>query len=466
MTTYWCESAWLTGGFARRVRLGRAGRPHQGRPRRGRRRARRRAPRGRHPARAWPTRTATPSTARCAAASTAAAATSGAGASRCMPPPSSSTPTLLRPRAGGVRRDGAGRASPWSGEFHYVHHRPGGKPYGDPNAMGLAVRQAADEAGIRLTLLDTCYLEGGLNGGGHVELHPGQRRFSDGTVDAWAERDGRPTGPRPTGCASARRSTPCGPCRREDLPQVVAARRRRCPLHVHLSEQHGENLACQMFYGRTPTELLDEAGALGSNLTSVHATHLTEHDIELLGGTGTGACICPTTERDLADGIGPAAPCTTPAARSRSAPTRTSSSTPSSSCAGIEMHERLVTQRARPLLGQRPAPGRLLQRLPGARLVGRRPPLQGGPRRLRHGAHRHRQHGRLGARPDHLLLRRLRRVDRRRGRRGRRQRRPAPHRRRGSTARALHRAGGRRPCTREHPRHGHRRADDQRPRAR
>ncbi len=73
-------------------------------------------------------------------------------------------------------------------------------------------------------------------------------------------------------------------------------------------------------------------------------------------------------------------------------------------------------QRARPLLGQRPAPRRLLQRLPGARLVGRRPPLQGGPRRLRHGAHRHRQHGRLGARPDHLLLRRLRRVDRRRGR--------------------------------------------------
>ena len=71
------------------------------------------------------------------------------------------------------------------GEFHYVHHRPGGHPYGDPNAMGLAVRQAADEAGIRLTLLDTCYLEGGLNGGGHIELHPGQRRFSDGTVEAW-----------------------------------------------------------------------------------------------------------------------------------------------------------------------------------------------------------------------------------------------------------------------------------------
>ena len=70
------------------------------------------------------------------------------------------------------------------GEFHYVHHRPGGRPYRDPNAMGLAVRQAADEAGIRLTLLDTCYLEGGLNGGGHVELHPGQRRFSDGTVGA------------------------------------------------------------------------------------------------------------------------------------------------------------------------------------------------------------------------------------------------------------------------------------------
>jgi formiminoglutamate deiminase len=192
------------------------------------------------------------------------------------------------------------------GEFHYVHHRPGGHPYGDPNAMGLAVRQAADEAGIRRTLLDTCYLEGGLNGGGHVDLHPGHRRFSDGTVEAWAARmsDQRPGTDR-VRLGAAIHSVRA--VRREDLPRVVEAAG-DLPLHVHLSEQHGENLACQMFYGASPTQLLDEAGALGAHTTAVHATHLEDRDIDLLGGTGTGACFCPTTERDLADGIGNAGP--------------------------------------------------------------------------------------------------------------------------------------------------------------
>jgi formiminoglutamate deiminase len=227
------------------------------------------------------------------------------------------------------------------GEFHYVHHRPGGQPYRDPNAMGLAVRQAADEAGIRLTLLDTCYLEGGLNGGGHVELHPGQLRFSDGTVDAWAER-----------MSSRRHETDrvrlgaaihsVRAVKREDLPRVVEAAG-DLPLHVHLSEQHGENLACQMFYGASPTQLLDEAGALGAHSTAVHATHLEDRDIELLGGTGTGACFCPTTERDLADGIGPAR-----ALHDAGSPLSLGSDQhviidPFEELRGLEMHERLIT---------------------------------------------------------------------------------------------------------------------------
>ena len=74
------------------------------------------------------------------------------------------------------------------GEFHYLHHDPAGKPYADPNAMGKALIQAAHEAGIRLTLLDTCYLAGGLTGEGHVALDEVQRRFSDGDVDTWAAR--------------------------------------------------------------------------------------------------------------------------------------------------------------------------------------------------------------------------------------------------------------------------------------
>src|SRR5215207_7319660 len=76
------------------------------------------------------------------------------------------------------------------GEFHYLHHAPGGRPYADRNAMGAALVQAAAEAGIRLTLLDTCYLAGGLTAGGHQPLDPVQARFSDGDVAAWAARAG------------------------------------------------------------------------------------------------------------------------------------------------------------------------------------------------------------------------------------------------------------------------------------
>lgn len=227
------------------------------------------------------------------------------------------------------------------GEFHYVHHRPGGKKFGDPNAMSLAVRQAADEAGIRLTLLDTCYLEGGLNGGGHVELHPGQLRFSDGSVDAWAERMlARRTETDRVRLGAAIHSIRA--VRKEDLPRVVEAAD-GMPLHVHLSEQPGENMACQMFYGCTPTELLDDAGALGHHVTSIHATHLTDRDIELLGATGTGACFCPTTERDLADGIGPAR-----ALHDAGSPLSLGTDQhviidPYEELRGLEMHERLVT---------------------------------------------------------------------------------------------------------------------------
>jgi cytosine/adenosine deaminase-related metal-dependent hydrolase len=90
------------------------------------------------------------------------------------------------------------------------------------------------------------------------------------------------------------------------MPRVVRwATDHDAPLHVHLSEQVAENDACVAAYGRTPTEVLADAGALGQRTSAVHATHLTDRDIGLLGGSGTTACFCPTTERDLGDGIGP-----------------------------------------------------------------------------------------------------------------------------------------------------------------
>ncbi|WP_207957614.1 formimidoylglutamate deiminase [Streptomyces sp. YIM 98790] len=188
------------------------------------------------------------------------------------------------------------------GEFHYLHHAPGGLHYRDPNAMGEALIAAAAEAGIRITLLDTCYLAGGF---GRPPIGP-QLRFSDGTADAWAERAAALTGSGTTRIGAAVHSVRAVPA--EQLATVAQwARERSAPLHVHLSEQPRENQDCLAAHGRTPTRLLADHGLLGPGTTAVHATHPTEEDIELLGGSGTAVCLCPSTERDLADGIGPAA---------------------------------------------------------------------------------------------------------------------------------------------------------------
>ena len=187
------------------------------------------------------------------------------------------------------------------GEFHYLHHAPGGTPYADPNAMGEALIEAAAEAGIRITLLDTAYLSSGF--GQPPTTH--QLRFSDGSADAWAERCSvlKDRDHVRIGAAiHSVRAVPAG-----QLATVARwAEERRAPLHVHLSEQTAENDACREAHGCTPTELLAEHGVLGPRTTGVHNTHLTDQDIALIGDSGTGTCMCPTTERDLADGIGPA----------------------------------------------------------------------------------------------------------------------------------------------------------------
>jgi formiminoglutamate deiminase len=208
------------------------------------------------------------------------------------------TPDTYRTLATAVYAEMAAAGVTCVGEFHYVHHPVHGT-YADPNAMGEALRQAAADAGIRLTLLDTCYLAGGID----TPLSPEQRRFSDGSVAAWAKRIDaqRPAARVRLGAAiHSVRAVP-----RADLPGVVEAAGDR-PLHVHLSEQLAENEACLAAYGRTPTELLASAGALTPRTTAIHATHLSTSDIRLLGDAGVGACFCPTTEADLADGIGPA----------------------------------------------------------------------------------------------------------------------------------------------------------------
>ena len=226
------------------------------------------------------------------------------------------------------------------GEFHYLHHAPGGRPYADGNAMGAALVQAATEAGIRLTLLDTCYLAGGLTAAGHEPLDLVQARFSDGDVEAWAGRAAAFPDSPTTRTGVAAHSVRAVP---ENALAVVAAVAGDRPRHVHLSEQPAENAATLGHYGCSPTELLARTGFLGPTATAVHATYLDDADIALLGRSGTSCCLCPTTERDLADGIGPAGALRDAGARLTLGSDSQAVVDPFEELRGLEMHERLRT---------------------------------------------------------------------------------------------------------------------------
>jgi len=222
------------------------------------------------------------------------------------------------------------------GEFHYLHHQPDGTPYDDPNEMGKALLAAADEAGIRIRLLDTCYL-----GAGFGRPPEGvQHRFSDGDAGRWAERVEAFGDDRVGAAIHSVRAVP-----RDQIGTVAQwARAKERPLHVHLSEQVAENDACRAAYGISPTQLLADEGALGPMTTVVHATHLDETDIRLLGEARVFACFCPTTERDLADGIGPSWALQHAGARLTLGSDSHAVIDLFEEMRAVEMHERLVTE--------------------------------------------------------------------------------------------------------------------------
>jgi formiminoglutamate deiminase len=179
------------------------------------------------------------------------------------------------------------------GEFHYLHQHG--------NELGEALIQAAGEVGIRITLIDACYLRGGLDG---RPLDESQRSFSDSDADRWVKRvDELKDGPGVRIGAAIHSVRAVDP---NSMRTVAAwARQRGAPLHIHLAEQAAEVEECLEIEGCTPTQLLEGEGILGPDLTAVHAIHVDARDISLLGANRVSVCACTTTERDLGDRVGP-----------------------------------------------------------------------------------------------------------------------------------------------------------------
>ncbi|MCU1421971.1 MAG: formimidoylglutamate deiminase [Microbacteriaceae bacterium] len=213
------------------------------------------------------------------------------------------------------------------GEFHYVHH---GAAF--PHEFELALVAAAEDVGIRLTLLDTAYLAGGFG----LPLAPEQRRFGDGDADGYLERwySLRERVPSLGAAIHSVRAVPP-----DDIARIVAGLPADVPLHVHVSEQPRENADCRAAYGVTPARLLGDLGALTARTSVVHATHLTGDDVRLLADATV--VMCPTTEADLGDGIGPARALADAGARIAIGSDQNCVVDPLLELRGLEAHERL-----------------------------------------------------------------------------------------------------------------------------
>jgi formimidoylglutamate deiminase len=188
------------------------------------------------------------------------------------------------------------------GEFHYLHNAPDGQPYDDPNLLAKKVIAAARSVGIRIVLLRAAYLRSGFR----VARDPGQARFFESTPVFLANTEALlrecPAEPNEVSLGVAPHSIRAVPL--DDLREIVAfGGAHKLPIHMHISEQVAENEACMREHGATPVALLSGAGLLAADWTAVHAIHLEQKEIDMLAAASVTVCSCPTTERNLGDGI-------------------------------------------------------------------------------------------------------------------------------------------------------------------
>lgn len=192
------------------------------------------------------------------------------------------------------------------GEFHYLHHSPDGSPYSDPNLLEREVIRAAHDVGIRIALLRVAYARAGYQ----TEPNPRQVRFIEESPETYLTHlDQLLTTIDTKGgmvwAGVAPHSVRAVPL--DYLKRIIAfANERQLPVHMHVAEQPAEVAACIQEYGRSPVALLDTEGLLSDRFTAVHAIHVTPKAVAALARSGAGVCACPTTERNLGDGVVPA----------------------------------------------------------------------------------------------------------------------------------------------------------------
>jgi formimidoylglutamate deiminase len=188
------------------------------------------------------------------------------------------------------------------GEFHYLHNAPNGEPYDDPSLLSKQVIAAAQSVGIRIVLLRTAYIRSGYE----LPPDPGQTRFFEsastflGNMNALIRDCSAPPSEVRFGVAPhSVRAVPLA-----DLRKIAAwSRDNGLPLHMHVAEQVAEKTACKREYGATPVQLLSRERLLGPDFTAVHAIHISAEEIAMLAEANATICSCPTTERNLGDGI-------------------------------------------------------------------------------------------------------------------------------------------------------------------
>jgi len=195
------------------------------------------------------------------------------------------------------------------GEFHYLHHAPDGSAYDDPNLMAKEVVRAANDVGLRIALLRVAYARSGYE----TEMNPQQIRFIENDPAVYLkhleqlgnELSEMDAGRRMVWTGVAPHSVRAVPL--DYLKEVIGvANRKNLPVHMHVAEQPAEVSACIAEYGRSPVALLATEGLLSERFTGVHVIHVTPKAIRMLADARAIVCACPTTERNLGDGIVPA----------------------------------------------------------------------------------------------------------------------------------------------------------------